>query len=130
MKKLVLVMCAAVICLVMTGCLDKSDEQQANGKSSGQKISAKSVEQRIIGTWVDAADNKQVIFNADGTGSGSIEGEKIVNYAIVSDKIAVIIKSNYDERLTRICDYRFSNDGKILILDGDLSCLLHKKKEN
>ena len=69
-------------------------------------------DQQIVGTWVNENDGSRVVFNSNGTMSGSIFNRDCTRYAIAGEIIAIY----NNNREASAFEFRISNDGRTLII--------------
>jgi hypothetical protein len=71
-------------------------------------------EQRLVGTWINNFDGSRVVFNSNGTMSGSLYFKDIIytKYAVAEDKLVLMTNSSSGEGF----DFRISSDGRTLII--------------
>ncbi|MDR0286891.1 MAG: hypothetical protein LBI03_04170 [Clostridiales bacterium] len=73
-----------------------------------------SVEQQIVGTWVELGESQgeTMVFNSNGTGSAS--GNSFV-YGVAGNKLALVVGQGR-QVTTTVMEFYISSDGKTLIL--------------
>jgi len=84
----------------------------------------KSIEQRIIGTWIDEESGKWV-FNANGTGIDGgvkINGDARLKFGVTDTQLAFVSKKRVG---TCIYNISMSSDGRTMILSGSTDNGLH-----
>ncbi|MCL1947828.1 MAG: hypothetical protein FWF51_11880 [Chitinivibrionia bacterium] len=149
MKKLdlsKLFLAAAIAALAFTGCFDgkkKTDESGAvvtnNEQATEQTTDEQATEQttsrekstnyepRLVGTWIKVKNNKNVVFNSDGTGTGFWMKNcySAFKYGALDGKIALIYTYegpySYTDNITitTVHNYFISKDGRTMIIDGN-----------
>jgi hypothetical protein len=67
-------------------------------------------EQRLVGNWQNVYTNSSLVFNSNGTGTGTWWGSNF-NYGAAGNKMVIV--TNNKERLF---EYNISTDGRTLIL--------------
>jgi hypothetical protein len=152
MKKLdlsKLFLAAAIAALAFTGCFDgkketgesgavvtnneqateqTTDEQATEQTTSREKST--NYEPRLVGTWTNIKNNKKVVFNSDGTGTGfwMKNSYSAFKYGAFDGKIALIYTyevSYNDITVTTVHNYFISKDGRTMIIEATPNYVMH-----
>ena len=119
---------AVLVLLVFTFVFAGCGQVMADSTTGGGANSTNSIE-KLLGTWVSEADNKEMALNSDGT--GTLDGRPF-KYGAAGNKLAMVVTSQ-KEVATMVVDFYISPDGRTLILATGSSAVdngsLLRKKE-